>query len=399
VNLLENLLLALEGLWANKLRSMLTMLGIIIGVAAVIVVIALGAGGQAVILGELEGLGSNLIWVFPRQDSGHGSWDRLVTMDNGDIQAIEAQARYVKAVSPQISMQSTAKTVKDTKDISATGVGKDYREIRNVNIESGRFFSEYDFKEGNRVAVIGTDVAKSLFDSDRVVGEVFYLNGQQFTVVGVIEERKQGMGIVANDIGNDSVLIPYTAMQRMTGDYGFYLLFATAESSEVTLDAAKEIENILARRHGPNRFEVLSLEQTIDVVEEITSILTAVIAGIAGIALLVGGIGIMNIMLVSVTERTKEIGIRQAIGAKRRDLLYQFLIEALVLSLIGGLLGILVGAGLVKLLTILLELPSLISVSSILLALSFSFVVGMIFGVYPASKASKLDPIEALRYE
>jgi putative ABC transport system permease protein len=397
MNLKESLRVALDSIWANRLRAFLTMLGIVIGVAAVIAVVAIAQGGQAMILGEIEGLGSNLLWVFPQDLNESLHWERMEWMEIRDMEALQASSPYIAAVTPENMRTVTLKAGTTSKTTSASGVSHSFADMRNLSISQGRFFTREEEKGSRRVAVVASNVPKDLFDGQNPVGEALYIDGIRFTVTGVLEEDEGGM--FADRTANDRVYVPYTALHRLLGEKRLDVVFIQAMTPESMPEVKEVILEVLEKRFGEDRFAVQSLNEVIAVAQSVTGIMTNVVAGIAAVALLVGGIGIMNIMLVSVTERTREIGIRKALGARRRDLLYQFLVEAVVLSGVGGLVGIVVGGGLVSVVARLARLPSLISVQSVVLAFLFAAGVGVLFGVYPASKAAKMDPIDALRYE
>ena len=274
-----------------------------------------------------------------------------------------------------------------------------YGTTRNVKVEAGRFLSRTDVYGSAKVAVIGSGVNEKFFGKSKGVGRTIHIDGMPYTVVGVMENAT-GLMAMSGDNANAkyNVYIPYTTMQRIVGTKDITIVWALPESAAKADQVVKGMQATMDRRRGPGKFEAQSMESTLKAVKSVTNILTSVVAGVAAIALLVGGIGIMNIMLVSVTERTREIGLRKAIGATRQDLLWQFLIEAVVVSVVGGLIGILFGGVLVFLVSKLAHLPGLISAWSVALAF-FSLLVGIVFGVYPANKAARLDPIDALRYE
>ncbi|HHY37850.1 MAG TPA: FtsX-like permease family protein [Clostridia bacterium] len=399
----ENISIALDSIWANKLRSFLTMLGIIIGTAAVIGVVSIGQGGQSMIIQEIEGLGANLIIVFPRTFDDREGWRKPVLLRAEDIATIQ-RIKGLAACSPEISWLTTVRYGGESKTLSVLGVADTFRTIRNVSIEAGRFLSEHDVASSRKVVVLGSKLCDDLLGTtgrkgrEAAIGRTVEIGGQGFTVVGVTGEEKPGL-VTTQEVSGYSVFLPYTAVWRLTGNEDIPLLFAAAERRGYVKQVTEHIKGMLDRKYGTGRFEVQNLEAAIEAVGHVTTTMTVVVGGIAAIALLVGGIGIMNIMLVSVTERTKEIGLRKALGAARPQILGQFLTEAVVLSGCGGLVGIAVGAGLARIASWIWNLPSLVSWTSVVVGFGFSVVVGVVFGVYPASKASRMDPIEALRHE
>lgn len=397
MNLEESFRVALESIWANKMRSFLTMLGIVIGVAAVIAVVAIAQGGQSMILGEIEGLGSNLLWVFPKSLNESLNWERIQWLEDKDIKALERAVPSIENLSPENMRVLTMRAGAESGSFSVSGVSHSYHEVRSLRIGQGRFFTRDEIEGARRVAVLASDVPEKLFNRSDVLGEVFYVEGLRFVIVGILDKVEGGM--LGDPRAGEYVFLPYTTLNRMLGEKRVDVLYLQVKTSADVAHCKEEVMEVLDRRFGEDKFAIQSLEEFIAVAQNVMGIMTKVVAGIAGVALLVGGIGIMNIMLVSVTERTREIGIRKALGARRRDLLYQFLVESTVLSGVGGLAGILMGGILVTLVSKVAGLPSLISVQSVALAFLFSAGVGILFGVYPASKAAKLDPIEALRYE
>ncbi len=397
MSLAESLWVALESLWANKLRSFLTTLGIIIGVGAVIAVVAIGQGGQAMVVQEIRSLGTDLVLVVsvPREDE-RGRMD-MKYLEAADLEDIESKVPSVLSLSPEVSFEMQVWYGSSRFSEQVTGVSDAFQVVRDIEMEDGQFLRPRDIERRARVAVLGREIASELFPGGDYIGNTVYLDGLKYTVIGVMAPRKRGM-FMGDEVDDRSILIPYTTLQRLTGTERIDILFVKAHPGRAHV-AAQEIEEVLEARHGEGYFELVTLEQAIEAVERVTGILTTVVAGVAAVALLVGGIGIMNIMLVSVTERTREIGLRKAIGAKRSDILWQFIIEAVVLSGTGGILGIAFGAMMVEIASMVMGLPSLVSPGAVVMAFSFSALVGIVFGVYPASKAANLDPIDALRYE
>ncbi len=406
MNFFENIRVAFRGLKSNKLRSALTMLGIIIGVGAVIVMVAIGQGAKASVTNQIQGLGSNLLIVTPGQSNtggvrgGAGSMSNI-TMD--DVSAIQSNADAVQAVAPTANTQGQVVLGSQNTATQIIGTTPSYAEVRNQPVAMGRFISEKDLKDNAKVAVVGTTVVQDLLGSSNanIVGKVIEINRVPFQVIGVLQSK----GSTGANNNDDQIIVPITTAQtRLIGSKSVRTVYVEAKSSDQMNTAYVEIEQVLRHRHrltmsASDDFTITSQTDILSTAEGVTQSLTLLLSGIAAISLLVGGIGIMNIMLVSVTERTREIGIRKAIGAKRRTIMFQFLIEAVFLSALGGVLGILFGAGGSALLNKFAGMTSQMSASSVVMAFIFSAAIGIIFGVFPAQKASKLDPIDALRYE
>ncbi len=404
----ENFRIALRALRANKMRSILTTLGIIIGVAAVIAVVSIVQGLQFMITKELQGVGATYMMVLPKQDrnQGPGIVARQVRLTWDDGKAILEQVPGIRLMTPLIGGKATAKYRDRQHDPDFVfGVNQNWPDISNYTVDRGRFFSRLDLDERRKVAVVGPKVVDELALGSEPVGKEIYIGNLPVTVIGVMESRGTSLG---TDIDN-LVFVPFdTALAlfgRTAADH--VQLRLQARNVDVVDQIKDEITRVLRVRHRiaegqPDDFQVVLQDEILETVGKILGSVTAVVGGVVGIALLVGGIGIMNIMLVSVTERTREIGTRKAVGARRQDILVQFLIEAVTLSLVGGGIGLLLGyglgAGVAKLLPG--DWPAAhVPLWAILLAIGFSVVVGVFFGIYPASKASRLDPIEALRYE
>jgi len=401
----------LRALTANKLRSSLTMLGIIIGVAAVITLMSIGQGVQRAITEEIQGIGSNLLFVVPGGNGQAGGRGGGLTLTMGDYRALSDPYNVPDAtlVAPEVDGAVQVITGNRNTRSSLSGVTPEYAEVRQVDLEMGRFISNGDLLSQSRVAVLGHLTYERLFPNGGYpIGEVVRLNRIPFKIVGVLQAR----GGSGSNNEDDLIVVPLTTAhtrlinQRNNAGESLVTLIYVQVANEDRLDiAAEDIARVLRDRHDitynqDDDFTVISQQDLLSVFGQITGLLTLFLGSIAGISLLVGGIGIMNIMLVSVTERTREIGIRKAVGAKRRDIMLQFLIEAIVLSLIGGLLGIGLGFGASALISRASEqLTTYVSPGSVLLAAGFSMLVGIFFGIYPAVRASRLNPIEALRYE
>jgi putative ABC transport system permease protein len=413
MNLFANIRVALVGLTVNKLRSFLTMLGIIIGVAAVITLLSVGRSVEAFVVGEFEGLGNNLLFVFPgRLEPGEGPPRPGGSgLTNQDVALLADSLRTpdLLAVVPEYTRLASVTRGPYEARTNISGTSADFPTIRNFNPVSGSFFDTRDVNANARVAVLGQTVYETLFpDGEVPQGEVIKINNNNFRVIGLMEE-KGGSGF--NDQDN-LVLIPITTAQRRLfparrsdGKFRVDLIYAQVIDESRQNSAIAQIEQTLRDTHNisfddEDDFTVLSQSELTGAFGEITNIITIFLSLIAGISLLVGGIGIMNIMLVSVRERTREIGLRKAVGARQRDILWQFLVEAMVLASVGGLIGLAIGAAGSLIITSFSEsLSSSLAWDSVALAISFSAAVGLFFGIYPASRAAGLNPIDALRYE
>jgi len=404
---LENFRIALAALRANLMRSILTTLGIIIGVAAVIAVVSIVQGLQYTITEQLQGVGATFIAVAPKNDRGNmpGLAARQVKLTWEDGQAIEEKVPGVKMMSPFVIGRSAVK-YKDRKHnpFMIIGTTENYQDVTNQTVDRGRFLSQVDLENHRKVTIIGPKIAEELNLGPDPLGKEIYIDIYPATVIGVMEKKGQNMGMDFDDI----VYIPFSSAVSLFGrnvsDQVQIRLQATnPESVEQVKDG---ITRLLRQRHKipdnePDDFDVQTQDEILNTVNKILGSVTAVVGGVVGIALLVGGIGIMNIMLVSVTERTREIGVRKAVGARRQDVLIQFLIEAVTLSLIGGAIGLALGyvMGALAAKAIPGFPPAHVPLWAVAIAFGFSAAVGIFFGIYPAAKASRLDPIEALRYE
>ena len=405
MNFFESIRVSLRALRANKLRSALTMLGMIIGVAAVIAMVGIGNGATASITSQIQGLGSNLLTISSGQSNtggvkgGAGSSTTLTMTDATKIQVGAA----VKAVAPVASTNAQVVIGSGNTSTSITGTTPDYATIKSVTVTSGRYITQEDVDSNARVAVLGPTVVTNLFGDANadVIGKVIKINNVPFQVIGVTTAT----GSTGFQSSDDMITGPISTVQaRLIGKKSVRSILVSASSADLMQTAQDEITAALHKAHKiqPGKtddFTVQNQADTLATMTGITQTLTMLLGGIAGISLLVGGIGIMNIMLVSVTERTREIGIRKAIGAKSMDILLQFLIEAVVLSVLGGGIGIALGYGGSSLAGKALKLSTTISLSSVLVAFCFSAAIGIIFGVFPARKAAAMDPIDALRYE
>jgi putative ABC transport system permease protein len=395
VNLLESFRVALRALRANRMRAALTMLGVIIGVSAVILLVSIGAGVQGYVTGQIQGLGSNLLFVFPQKESdrgpgGGGTVGKKFQMS--DAATLKSRVDVASAVVPLVEGQVTVKVGRDTFNSTLSGGGSQAGEVTTAKFVAGASYTAADVDGYARVAVVGFTIADSLGGPQQAVGRTIDISGQQFKVIGVLE--KQGGGLGGSQ--DKAVGVPITSAQRLLGSTDLSMIAVKVKNQADMELARAEIKRALKARFKDN-VSIFSQDQMLGILSTVLGTMTVMLAGIAGISLLVGGIGIMNIMLVSVTERTREIGIRKAVGARTYDILMQFVIEAVLLSVLGGAIGIAVGAlgaaGLSKV------VPTSVTLWSVLLAFGFSAAVGIFFGVYPAWKASKLEPIAALRYE
>jgi putative ABC transport system permease protein len=398
-------MIALRALRRNKLRSSLTALGIIIGVASVVAMVALGNGAQARIESQISALGQNLLTIFAGSrraggvNSGLGSASAL-TIEDAD--AIRREVPDVVAVSPEDT--TAAQAIANGRNWSTTIAGEspEYLEIRDWKLTAGSMFTARDVRSAAKVAVIGSETAHELFGPLSPVGQTVRIKNMPFVIIGLLESKGTGMGGQSQD---DRIIVPYTtAMRLLTGDKYLRSINVQISGSDRMDAAEQQITSLLRQRHRlppgrDNDFSIFNQKEIADTVSSVTAVITLLLGAIGGISLLVGGIGIMNIMLVSVTERTREIGIRIAVGAQPADILLQFLIEAVTLSLLGGTMGVLLGVGASNLVGRFTNFAPIVSTGSILLAFGVSCAVGIFFGFYPARKAALLNPIDALRYE
>ncbi|MFC1727116.1 ABC transporter permease [Patescibacteria group bacterium] len=403
MDLIEIIKIALIGIKANKIRSGLTMLGIIIGVSSVILLISIGNGLKTYITSELEGLGANSVLVFPGEfmlapggggsggTPGAGIAASKFTFDH--VRDLERKGKTIKAVMPYTENNGTMSYKGKSTITQVSGVTVDYPDIRDQKVAKGSFFTQSQYNSAKKVAVIGTTIAEDLFGQENPVNKKMTISDQRYTVLGVLEEKGAFSGV---DMDNLVFIPTTTAMRQFDMEY-IMSLWIQSESSETVTQTKNEVEKILLETLDDDEFSVLDTKSLLNTISQILGVLTAALAGIAAISLIVGGIGIMNIMLVSVRERTREIGLRKAVGATPQNILTQFLIEAIVLSLVGGLIGI--SLGVAGSLAIGYFFTTTITPWSIALATGVSSLVGIIFGVAPAFQASKLNPIDALRYE
>lgn len=402
--ILETIKIAISSLYANKLRTLLSMLGIIIGVLAVIAVVSIASGSQEQITSQISDLGSNLINISPGYTRGYGgsisrSSADIFTLELGE--EIEKNSPNVNRVVPTGSMGGLFINGNNNLQASIVGTEEDYQVINKYYPDSGMFLSDYDVENSTGVIVLGSEIVTELYPDSNPIGQNIKINISNqthiFKVIGVMQDKGRGM---TGNLNNQAYIPITTFMNKISNSNYVNNFVAQAKSSETASLALKEIEYLLDSYISEDEsYNIFSQDQLLDTISNVTNSMKLMLIGIAGISLLVGGIGIMNIMLVSVTERTREIGIRKALGAKKKDILIQFIIESLTLSSIGGIIGIILGATAAYFIAQAGGWPFIMSVPIVLLAFSFSLAVGMFFGIYPAYRASKLDPVDALSYE
>ena len=400
----ESFLMAWASLVANKLRSLLTMLGIIIGVAAVIALVSIGNGVKQDIENSISSLGSNLLVVLPgapRTPGARSSQGSMKSLKISDYEAI-AKLEGVKAASPMTNGSYVVIYQNKNWTTSVAGVNSNFQDVNNWTMTSGRFFSDKNVQNRERVAVVGQTVVKNLFADEDPVGKEIRVKNIPFRVIGVLKSK--GNGTMGND-QDDTVLIPYTtSMERVEGIDYLRRVYVVAKDDGGIDRLQADIENLLRVRHNIkdtnlDDFNIQNMKSIMETVAQTTGTFTLFLGAVAAISLVVGGIGIMNIMLVSVTERTREIGVRKALGATYSVIVTQFLIEAVVISLMVGFIGIAFGIGASKVIGMVSGMSTIVSVPTIIMSFAFSMAIGLIFGIYPARKAAKLNPIDALHYE
>ncbi len=406
MNVINLLRIAFKALLRNKLRAFLTMLGIIIGVAAVIAMVAIGQGSKESIQSQLSSMGSNMITILPSSNVAGGArlgGTSVNTLTIDDVKAIRKQAENVSAVSPAANSSGQAINGALNWPTTIYGVSPSYLDIRKWALKDGIPFSDEDVRASAKVCLLGQTVVTNLFpNGDNPIGKIIRFNNIPFQVIGVLEAKGQSSFGQDQD---DAIIAPYTTVQkRILASIYFRTIYASAVSESASDAATDEITSILRKQHrlrssDEDDFQVRTMAELISALSSTSNLLTILLTAIAGISLVIGGIGIMNIMYVSVTERTREIGLRMSIGARGIDILMQFLIEAIMISITGGIIGVILGISSAKLITIFLSWPTLVSESSIVLSFLVCAATGVFFGYYPAQKASRLDPIEALRYE
>lgn len=382
--------MAISSVWINKMRSFLTMLGIIIGISSVIVLVGIGEGTKQQVASQIESLGTNLITI-------NITGNRNTGLSKEELEELKTKPG-IKDIAPalsqgNISIKANGKNTTTSLEASTAN----YSSIRKITASDGRFLNDRDEKNRYKVAVVGVDVANNIFGTTNVVGEKMYVNGYEFSIVGVLKSQGSSM----SGSGDDKIIIPLSTAQRILKTTVIKTFYVEAENKDKVSDAMGYLQLFLNNKYNnvTNSYRVFDQTSLLNTANETNDSLTVMLSGVAAISLLVGGIGIMNIMLVSVIERTREIGIRKAIGAKRKTILMQFLIEAIGISSLGGIIGVLIGYLGGYAAERILNIPIAISFNVVMLAFAFSAMVGIVFGMYPASKASKLNPIDALRFE
>ena len=397
--------IALRALRRNLMRSGLTMLGIIIGVAAVIAMVAIGTGAKEQVAASIAQIGQNTVLVLsgaPSRGGVRGGFGSAPTLTRQDYEAIRKEVSGVLRATPDVRKNAQVMAGNQNVNTTINGAGEDYVDIRAWDFADGGNFSSADVKAATKVAILGNTVATNLFGDASPVGQIVRIQNAPYTVVGLLKPK--GMSMMGSD-QDDVVLVPWSsALVRLTGTDSFRSITVQAESAEQVEQVMEDIGALLRQRHrlrdgAEDDFHVHSQQEIMEMATSTAKTMTILLGAIAGVSLLVGGIGIMNIMLVSVTERTREIGVRMAVGARGGDILLQFLVEAVVLSVGGGLIGIGLGVGVAKIVSAKVGWNTLVSPESVALAFAFSAAIGIFFGFYPARKAAGLDPIEALRYE
>jgi len=406
MSFLNLIIIALRALQRNKLRAFLTMLGIIMGVGSVIAMVAIGQGSKQSIHDSLSNMGSNMITVMPASNLNGGvkiSGSSFQTLTDKDIIALKQQGQYITDISPSVTAKGQAIIGPLNWPTSMQGVDPAYLDIRKLTLKDGIAFTEQDVQTSAKVCLIGQTVINNLFpNGENPIGKVIRFGNIPFQIIGILNPKGQ------NAFGQDQddiLIAPYTTVQkRILATIYYQNIYASAANEQVTDQAVTEITSILRESHRlrdseDNDFQVRTQEELINTLSSTSGLLTVLLTVIAGISLVIGGIGIMNIMYVSVTERTREIGLRMSIGARGKDILLQFLAEAVLISITGGIIGVILGIISCRLVTLILGWPTIISESSVLLSFVVCALTGIFFGYYPAQKASRLDPIEALRYE
>ena len=389
MNPLEGISIAVAELLGNKLRSALSVLGVVIGVAAVVALVSIGQGASQSVSAQIQRLGSNLITVVPMRGAG-------ASFTVEDAEMLVRRVPSIKAAVPYVSLETTAKCGNQKYETTAEGVTPEYLDVRGFSVQYGRFISTEEVTGRRRVAVIGQTVLRELMQGGRALGQTVLIEGQDFTVIGVLASKGATMGRDLDDV----ILIPVSTALRLARTDKVTGIYAQASSPDLAQVAVQHLSAVLERKfRRPDSFRVFSQEEILETMGTVSRTMTLMLGAIAGIALLVGGIGVMNIMLVAVAERTREIGIRKALGATRLDILVQFLAESTAISCIGGVVGILAGVAVSQTVSRVAGWAAVISPWALIVAFGFAATVGLFFGVYPAMRAASLSPVDALRYE
>ncbi|WP_413174698.1 ABC transporter permease [Anabaena azotica] len=403
MNFLESIQMAGKTLLANKLRSALTMLGIIIGNGSVIAMIGIGEGGQKFVANQLNSLGPNVVFVIPgNEETQRVSRDVTRTLVLEDAKAIATQVPTIAATTAELNSRQVVTYKNRNTDVNIIGTTPSFLKVRDFEVATGRFFTDIDMKRSNQVVVLGAKLKEKLFGNTNPVSQQIRIKNASFQVIGVLTDKGSNLGVDYDESALVPILTSANRLVGRTSPYGLEVTYIVASAKDAdSVDAAEfQITNLLRQRHklvGENDFTIRTQKDALQTVGQISGALTIMLTGIAAISLFVGGIGIMNIMLVSVTERTQEIGLRKAIGATQQDILLQFIIEAVIVSVIGGVVGTTVGVGGILLIAAISPLEASISIASITMAVGISGGIGLFFGVVPARRAAQLDPIVALR--
>lgn len=397
MKLFENIKIAMNSVLAHKLRSILTMLGIIIGVGSVIAVVAIGQGGEQMLKGSISGPNNTVDMTYtPSDEELNANPNALfdATFTEEDIKSIKTM-NGVNQVASSTEQGMQLRFQDTTVDATVNGINEGYTNVHSLQIAEGQNLKDIDFRSGRRAALISEGIQKELFNGKKALGEMIWMNGQPVEVIGVLAKQK---GMLSFDM--NEVYVPFAMLTSTFGINEYDKLSIQVAHADQMKEVGKNAAALLnENHHTEDAYEMINMEEIAEGIGQITSVMTTIIGSIAGISLLVGGIGVMNIMLVSVTERTREIGIRKAIGATRAQILGQFLIESVVLTMIGGLMGIALGIGGASLVSLIAGWPSLVSWQIICIGVLFSMLIGIVFGLIPANKAARLDPIDSLRYE
>lgn len=396
MSILENMKMAISSLLSHKMRSILTMLGIIIGVGSVIAIVAIGQGGEAMLKSQIVGTGNTVeLYYMPSDEEIQGNANSLMSpFTQDDIKAIETIPEVTNIVATSSNF-GNIRNREDTVEAYITGINQSYLDVNELNVENGRNLLATDFLGGSRTAVVSASFREELFDGEDPLGEVIYIESQPVEIVGILEEPTGFLSFGSND-----VYIPWNTWRSIYASNDISEVTLQAEDADALQEVGAKAADMLNRIHDTEEaYQVMNMEEIAAGLGQVTRIMTIIIGSIAGVSLLVGGIGVMNIMLVSVTERTREIGVRMSLGATRGQILFQFLVESVTLTLIGGAIGIFLGTGVANVVSYFAGWPPLVSFPVIIGGLLFSMIIGVIFGILPANKASSLDPIESLRYE